>query len=41
MLFEMAKSAMFPPTPQESPLAMESDGPSYAIEGSLVLQIMF
>ena len=41
MLFEMAKCAFFPPTPQSSPLIDEDEGPSYAIEGALALQILF
>ena len=41
ILFEMAKSAMFPPIPQTSPLIDANEAPSYAIEGALVLQNMF
>ena len=41
ILFDMAKSAMFPPTPQNSPLIDANEAPSYAIEGALVLQNIF
>ena len=37
----MAKCAFSPPTPQSSPLNDANEGPSYAIEGALALQIMF
>ena len=37
----MCKAAFFPPIPQASPLDGGASGPSYAIEGALVLQIVF
>ena len=38
----MAKSSFFPPTPQASPLeSAEDSSPSYAIEGALILQLVF